>query len=92
MLLVVDGHLGHQQLLVGIEAALETCGGRAAACLPLLIEVGELCVSITLFRPTTIENGVDVAVDGVAGGVRDRLELVEELGVEGEGYSCFLGY
>ena len=84
VLLVVDGHHGHRQLLVGVEAALEAGGGGAAAGLPLLVQIGENRIRVR--GATALEDGVDVATDIVARGVRDLLEHVEELGVQGGGH------
>lgn len=90
VLLVVNGHCGHRLILVGVEGALEARGGGAAAGLPLLVEVSEALVVLAT-EARAIQQGLDVARDHVPRGIRDLLELVEELNVQGGGHFCLWG-
>jgi len=86
VLLVVDGHLWHRCVLVRVEGALEARGGGATAGLPLLVEVAEDRVGIK--RAPAFEHRVDLARDHAPRIVRNLLELVEELDVQGGRHLC----
>ena len=90
VLRIIHGHHGHRHRLIVVERALEGGGGGAAARLPLFIELCELFVRIAVAGLIALKNGIDVAADGVARGIRNRLERVEELDVEGGGHLWLL--